>query len=72
MLGRAHERGEIDLARIPRDVLDMPLQLMRHDILMTLQPVSEERIRSIVDNLFLPLAGQFRPAAGQSGQDLRR
>ncbi len=56
VLGRAHERGEIDLAPIPRDVLDMPLQLMRHDILMTLQPVSEERIRSIVDDLFWPLA----------------
>jgi AcrR family transcriptional regulator len=53
---RAHDRGEIDLGRIPQDVLDLPFQLMRHDILMTLQPVSSERIRSIVDDIFWPLA----------------
>lgn len=52
---RAHDRGEIDLARIPQDVLDLPLQLLRHDLLMTLQEVPPERIRSIVDNLFWPL-----------------
>lgn len=53
---RAHERGEIDLAQIPQDVLDLPFQLVRHDVLMTLQPVSAERIRSIVDDIFWPLA----------------
>jgi AcrR family transcriptional regulator len=52
---RAHDRGEIDLARIPADVLDLPFQLVRHDILMTLRPVSPERIRSIVDDIFWPL-----------------
>lgn len=52
---RAHDRGEIDLARIPQDVLDLPFQLMRHDILMTLRQVSPERIRSIVDDIFWPL-----------------
>jgi AcrR family transcriptional regulator len=52
---RAHDRGEIDLARIPQDVLDLPFQLMRHDILMTLRQVSPERIRAIVDDVFWPL-----------------
>ena len=52
---RAHDRGEIDLARIPPDVLDLPFQLVRHDVLMTLQPISPERIRSIVDDIFWPL-----------------
>jgi hypothetical protein len=52
---RAHDRGEIDLTRIPQDVLDLPFQLMRHDILLTLQPVPPERIRSIVDAIFWPL-----------------
>ncbi|WP_041999391.1 MULTISPECIES: TetR/AcrR family transcriptional regulator [unclassified Streptomyces] len=52
---RAHDRGEIDLARVPQDVLDLPLQLVRHDILLTMKPVSAERIRSIVDNIFWPL-----------------
>ena len=40
---------------IPPAVLAMPFDLMRHDLLMTLRPVTPERIRSIVDDLFLPL-----------------
>jgi len=61
---RAHDRGEIDLARIPQDLLDLPLQLLRHDILMTLQPVTPERIRSIVDDIFWPLVFEKNPGEG--------
>jgi AcrR family transcriptional regulator len=52
---RAHERGEIDLGRIPPIVLSMPFDLMRHDMLMTYQPIPEERVLQIVDDLFMPL-----------------
>jgi AcrR family transcriptional regulator len=52
---RAHERGEIDLERIPPAVLVMPFDLVRHDLLMNLGPVKPERITSIVDEIFLPL-----------------
>ena len=52
---RAHERGEINLDTIPADVLEMPFDLMRHDLLMRLKPLSPERISSIVDDMFLPL-----------------
>jgi Tetracyclin repressor-like, C-terminal domain len=52
---RAHERGEIDLDRIPRIVLSMPFDLMRHDMLMTYQPIPEERVLEIVDDVFMPL-----------------
>ena len=52
---RAHERGEIDLDRIPSSVLAMPFDLVRHDLLMDLEPPKPARIRSIVDDLFLPL-----------------
>jgi AcrR family transcriptional regulator len=58
---RAGERGEIDLDRVPEAVLTMPFDLMRHDLLMTLTAVPPERIVSIVDDLFLPLAAQYRP-----------
>jgi AcrR family transcriptional regulator len=58
---RAHERGEIDLPQISSDVLELPFQLVRHDILMTGRPVSRERIRSIVEDLFWPLVP--RPGA---------
>jgi AcrR family transcriptional regulator len=60
---RAHERGEIDLDRIPRVVLTMPFDLMRHDLLMTYKPIPDERILEIVDDLFLPLV-----AANQTGR----
>jgi AcrR family transcriptional regulator len=52
---RAQERGELDLGSVPEAVLAMPFDLMRHDLLMTLKPVPAERVRSIVDVLFLPL-----------------
>lgn len=52
---RAHDRGEIDLDRIPPAVLAMPFDLVRHDLLMDLKPLKPKRIRSIVDELFLPL-----------------
>ena len=57
---RAHERGEIDLDTIPRAVLTMPFDLMRHDLLMTLKPVPQDRIAVIVDDLFMPLVAAYR------------
>jgi AcrR family transcriptional regulator len=53
---RAHDRGEIDLARVPAAVLDLPFDLVRHDLLMDLEAPKPARIRAIVDELFLPLA----------------
>jgi AcrR family transcriptional regulator len=64
---RAHERGEIDLDRIPPAVLTMPFDLMRHDLLMTLTAIPRGRIVSIVDDLFLPLAAQYRPPPDRPG-----
>jgi AcrR family transcriptional regulator len=55
---RAHERGEIDLDRIPPAVLTMPFDLMRHDMLMTYKPIPPERILAIVDDLFMPLVAR--------------
>ncbi len=57
---RADERGDLDLATIPHDVLTMPFDLIRHDLLMTLKPVPAQRITSIVDDLFLPLVAAYR------------
>ena len=65
---RAHERGEIDLDKMPRAVLLMPFDLMRHDLLFTLKPVPEERILSIVDDLFLPLADAHRTRRADPAQ----
>ncbi|WP_437742211.1 TetR/AcrR family transcriptional regulator [Sorangium sp. So ce1504] len=56
---RAHDRGEIDLERIPSAVLALPYDLVRHDLLMDLKPLKPARIQSIVDELFLPLVQSF-------------
>lgn len=52
---RAHDRGEIDLNKISGTVLDMPVDLVRHDILMDPNPVERTRIEAIVDEVLLPL-----------------
>jgi AcrR family transcriptional regulator len=57
---RAHDRGEIDLDRIPPAVLAMPFDLVRHDLLMNLKPLKPARIKSIVDELFLPLLQSYQ------------
>ncbi|HEX4087067.1 MAG TPA: TetR/AcrR family transcriptional regulator [Trebonia sp.] len=66
---RAHERGEIDLDRIPDAVLSMPFDLMRHDLLMSLTSIPRERLVSIVDDLFMPLAAQYRPVGAEPARD---
>ena len=43
--------------RLPAIVLEMPFDLVRHDLLMDLDAVSRERATAIVDDLFLPLLG---------------
>ncbi|GAA2600589.1 TetR/AcrR family transcriptional regulator [Winogradskya consettensis] len=60
---RAHDRGEINLDTIPAAVLAMPFDLVRHDLLMNLEPLKQDRIRSIVDDILLPLV---RPAEATS------
>jgi AcrR family transcriptional regulator len=65
---RAHERGEIDLDKIPPAVLTMPFDLIRHDLLMTLKPVPAGRVASIVDDLFLPLADAHRTRRADPAQ----
>ena len=64
---RAHDRGEIDLERIPSAVLAMPFDLVRHDLLMDLKPLKPTRIQSIVDELVLPLVQTHDVRPGSSG-----
>jgi len=55
ILARAVERGEADPARITDQVLRLPVDLVRHDLIMTLGPLPEATLVKIVDELFLPL-----------------
>lgn len=55
ILRRGVDRGEIDPDRLtPRNVA-LPTDLARHEILMTRRPLSDEVIREIVEDVFLPL-----------------
>ncbi|WP_410567189.1 TetR/AcrR family transcriptional regulator [Amycolatopsis sp. cmx-4-61] len=57
---QAAARGELDPEGIPPAVLALPFDLVRHDLLMDLEPPGAERVRSIVDEMFLPLVRAHR------------
>ena len=55
IVARAVERGELpDAPRSPR-VLNLPLDLLRHDTVMTMRAMPDESILEIVDEVWLPL-----------------
>jgi AcrR family transcriptional regulator len=69
---RAHDRGEITLDHIPPAVLAMPFDLVRHDLLMNLNPLPPKRIHSIINELFLPLLQSYQgPPASTSATTTR-
>ena len=55
IVARAVERGEVDPARLSPRVVGVAFDLYRHELLMTLKPVPDAVLESIVDEVFLPL-----------------
>ncbi|MFI5958917.1 TetR/AcrR family transcriptional regulator [Cryptosporangium sp. NPDC051539] len=55
ILQRAIDRGEVDATVLTPRLVSLPFDLFRHELLMTLRPVSEEAIVQIVDDIVLPL-----------------
>lgn len=64
ILERAVARGEIDARKLSPRVRELPLHLLRHELLMTLKPVPQETIEAIVDEIFLPLVRPSGQAPG--------
>ncbi len=60
VLARAIERGEITADRLTPRIVALPTDLARHEILTTFAPLSDEAIREIVDDIFLPLVRPVR------------
>jgi AcrR family transcriptional regulator len=56
VLRRGIARGELDQSRLTSRISSLPLDLLRHEVIMTRKPVSNELIVEIVDTIFLPLA----------------
>jgi hypothetical protein len=54
ILARAVRRGEADPAKLTEQVTRLPVDLVRHDLIMTLAPVPEATLVEIVDEVFLP------------------
>jgi hypothetical protein len=55
ILRRAAERGEVDLGKVTPRIAALPGDLQRHQFLITGRSVSDEFLREIVDEIFLPL-----------------
>ena len=55
VIDRAIARGEIDPARLSPRIRSLPVDLVRHDVIMTQQPVPDATLVEIVDRIFLPL-----------------
>jgi AcrR family transcriptional regulator len=60
ILDRGIQRGEVDSNRLTPRIVALPTDLARHEVLMTLKPLSDEVIREIVDDIFLPLVCRDR------------
>ena len=66
IIQRAVERGEIDPGRLSPRIASLPLDLLRHDLIMNRVPIPNDTVIEIVDRIFLPLVLADRP--DQRGQ----
>ncbi len=55
ILRHAEQRGEVDSAKGTPRILSLPADLLRYELLITHEPVTDETVAEIVDDIFLPL-----------------
>ncbi|GFG48577.1 TetR/AcrR family transcriptional regulator [Mycolicibacterium agri] len=55
LIARAVDRGEIRPGQVTGRIARLPVDLLRHDVLFTLKPLTDEAIEEIVDTVFIPL-----------------
>lgn len=55
VLQRGVGRGEIDPGKLTKRIASLPLDLLRHEVLMTHKPIPRAVIAEILDTIFLPL-----------------
>lgn len=61
IIQRAVQRGEVDPALLEPRLVSLPFDLFRHEVLLTLRPVSTEGIERIVDGIAVPLLTRRAP-----------
>jgi len=54
-LKNAELRGEIQLDKLMPHVISLPLDLLRYALITKLEPISDDAIAKIVDDIFIPL-----------------
>ncbi|MCL6456564.1 MAG: TetR/AcrR family transcriptional regulator [Gorillibacterium sp.] len=55
ILKNAEKRGEVNLKKISAQVISLPVDLLRYKLLTTHDPISDQAVTEIVDDIFLPL-----------------
>ena len=65
LIARAVARGEIRPGQIDGRLAQLPVDLLRHDVLFAMGPLADEAIEEIVDAVFLPLV-RLRAQGGAS------
>ncbi len=55
VLKRGVERGEVDASRLTRRITALPIDLIRHEMMMNMKPIEASVVEEIVDDIFMPL-----------------
>lgn len=55
ILKNAESRGEIRLEKLTPRIISLPLELLRGELISKLAPVTEEALKEIIDDIFIPL-----------------
>jgi AcrR family transcriptional regulator len=55
ILKQAELRGEVRMENMNPRIISLPMDLLRYEILITHEPISDKTITEIVDDIFLPI-----------------
>ena len=55
ILNRAVQRGEVDPKRLKARVFTLPIDLIGFEVLSTHEPISDQAIEEMIDDIFLPI-----------------
>lgn len=55
ILKNAELRGEVRLEKLPPRIISLPFDLLQYELITKREPISDETIAEIVDDIFLPL-----------------
>lgn len=72
LLRRAAERGEIPPGAVTRRIATLPVDLTRHEMLLSRDPIPDSSLTEIVDEVFLPLLRARDPGEGHSASSASR